>query len=421
MQLAVLGLNHNTAPVELREILAAEGEKLGSLYKALLQNDRIYESVIISTCNRVEYYIVTDDYLCNIESILEVVSRICNIEKQELKKHSYVHCGSDTVKHIFRVAAGLDSLVLGEPQIFGQVKQAFLSARANEGVSDFLNKLEQFLIKTTKKVRTDTGIGDNPVSVSYAAVELAGKIFGQLDNKTALIIGAGEMCELAARHLKTAGIGKIIVTNRTLEKAQNLAREIEGETVEFSSFHETIHEADIIISSTGAPEYVVRAEHMKNIMKKRKFEPMFMIDIAVPRDIDPAINDFENIYVYDIDDLKTVVESNRKLREKEAVKAEEMIVTGVENFYNWVESMKIVPVIKGMRNYFDELKEAELKRYCDKMKITDAEQQKALGYLLSSYMNKVLHQPLTNLKHHGTDKSKYSVSEAIKLLFDIKE
>jgi len=421
MQLALLGLNHNSAPVEVREKLAISEDRFAELYAEILSEDRIYEALILSTCNRVEFYIVTDDYLCNIEALLQAVCKFAGVERDEFYNHSYMKCDSDTVTHLFRVAGGLDSLVLGEPQIFGQVKDAFEAARKHNSAGKFIRKLEEQVIKTTKKIRTYTGIGDNPVSVSYAAIELAGRIFGDLSGKNALVIGAGEMCELAARHLNTAGIGKITVTNRTLAKAEKLAAEFDGDTLEFDSFKEHLHEMDIIISSTGAKEYVVRGEDVKDTMSKRKHRPMFFIDIAVPRDIDPEINEIENIYVYDIDDLKAVVEENKKLRVKEAEKAMDYIVAGVQGFYDWLESIKIVPVIKGMRNFFEEQKELELKRFCDKMKIKDPDEIKKLDYLLSAYMNKVAHTPLTNLKNISGDKEKYSVGDAVKLLFDIKD
>lgn len=421
MQLAVLGLNHNTAPVEVRETLAVDGSELEKIYTEIMANDRIYEAMIISTCNRVEYYIVTDDFLCNIESVLEIVSTHCHMDRNELRKYTYIHCGEDSVRHIFRVASGLDSLVMGEPQIFGQVKDSFEACRKYGGAGNFLKKLEEFTIKTTKKVRTYTGIGENPVSVSYAAVELASKIFGRLEDKHALIIGAGEMCELASRHLKTAGIGGITITNRTYEKAEWLAGEVGGNVIEFEKFKEVLGNSDIVISSTGAPNLLVTADDVKAVMGSRKKRPMFFIDIAVPRDIDQAINEMENAYVYDIDDLKAVVDANRKQREKEAVKAMEYIEAGLAGFYEWLESMKIVPVIKALRQQFEDMREAEMKRFNSKFKIEDKDEMAKVEYLVTAYMNKVLHTPLKNLKNMALQKNKYTIDEAIKILFELEE
>jgi glutamyl-tRNA reductase len=421
MQLAVLGLNHNSAPVEIREKLAVEGDELGGIYTQIMANDRIYEAMIISTCNRVEYYIVTDDFLCNIESVLEIISAHCDMDRTELRKYTYIHCGDESVRHIFRVACGLDSLVMGEPQIFGQVKDSFEACRKFGGAGTFIKKLEEYTIKTTKKVRTHTGIGENPVSVSYAAVELASKIFGNLSKHSALIIGAGEMCELAAKHLVTAGIGNITVTNRTMEKAKNLADEIDGDVIGFEQYRDGLMNYDIVISSTGATELLVTKEDAAKAMAGRKKRPMFLIDIAVPRDIDPQINDIENVYVYDIDDLKAVVDANRKQREREAVKAEEYIDAGMDGFYGWLESMKIVPVIKSLRQNFEDRKETELGRFAGKNKIEDKDELAKMEYLLSSYMNKVLHTPLKNLKNKGADGKKYSLDEAMKILFELED
>ena len=418
MQLAVVGLNHNTAPVEMRECLAVSEDRLEFIYHKILQNSRIYEIMILSTCNRVEYYIVTDDFLCNVDSVLKIISEESNIDLVELKKHTYIHCGTESIRHLFKVASGLDSLVLGEPQIFGQVKNAFSNAKIYGKMDTFLKKLEEATIKIAKKVRTDTGIGENPVSISYAAVELAKKIFGKLKNRKALIIGAGEMCELAAKHISTTDIEEICVTNRTQEKAEKLASEINGKTISFDRFTEYLQFADIIISSTGAPNCVVTSDMVRQIMPKRKYAPMFFIDIAVPRDIDPEINKIENTYVYDIDDLKSVVENNKKAREKEALRALEMIDSAVEDFLKWIDSLKIVPVIKGIRNYFEEIKEIETERLRDKLKGVDST---IINGIITGYMNKVLHTPLTNLKNLGNNKEKYTLHEALEILFNIKE
>lgn len=401
-------------------MLAVGGDELAGIYQEIMANDRIYEAMIVSTCNRVEYYIVTDDFLCNIESVLEIVSEHCGMDRGNLRKYTYIHCGEDSVRHIFRVASGLDSLVMGEPQIFGQIKDAFEACREYGGAGTFIRKLEEFTIKTTKKVRTHTGIGENPVSVSYAAVELAAKIFGSLKKHKALIIGAGEMCELAAKHLVTSEIGSITVTNRTISKAQALADAVDGDVIEFEGFLDHLADFDIVISSTGATELLVTKEHAARAMAGRKMRPMFFIDIAVPRDIDTKINDIENVYVYDIDDLKAVVDANRKQREKEAVKAEEYVSAGLEGFYGWLDSMRIVPVIKSLRASFEDTIGEELKRFAEKNKPTPEETAKA-EYLLSAYMNKVLHTPLKNLKNKSTDGGRYTLDEALKILFELEE
>lgn len=420
MQLAVVGLNHNTAPVEIRESMAVPEDKLQSVYESIFHNDRIYEAMILSTCNRVEYYIVTDDFLCNVESVLKIVSEESGIDHLKLREYTYIHCGENAITHMFKVASGLDSLVLGEPQIFGQVKDAFVSAKKYGQTDTYLKKIEEATIKISKRVRTHTGISENPVSVSYAAVELAKKIFGNFKRSNALIIGAGEMCELAAKHLSTTDIKTIYVTNRTFEKAETIATNINGKAIPFDQFTEVLPEVDIIISSTGATTYVVTADQVKKVMSGRKHNPMFFIDIAVPRDIDPKVDEIENIYVYDIDDLKAVVEANKKSRQKEADKALEMVDAATIDFLEWMESLKTVPVIKAIRESFEQLKDIELERFANKMNI-DPKDQAMMNRLLTGYMNKVLHVPLTNLKNVGSDKSKHTLPDAVKLLFDLEK
>lgn len=421
MQLAVVGLNHNTSPVEIREKLAVSEEQYENIYNKILQNERIYELLVVSTCNRVEYYVVTDDFLCNVEAVLSIIAEESGVDHIVLRKYAYIHCGADAIKHIFKVASGLDSLVLGEPQIFGQVKDAFTKARVYGKVDTFLNKLEDSTIRVGKKVRTQTKISENPVSVSYAAVELAKKIFNDLSRRTALIIGAGEMCELAARHLQGSGIHKIFITNRTFERAEMLARDVNGTPVPLDEFKSYLKYADIIISSTGSPTYMVTYQDVTSVMHERKYEPMFFIDIAVPRDIDPDINRIENIYVYDIDDLKSVVEANKKQREKEAVKAMEIIDQAVEDFETWLDSLKIIPIIKLIRQQFEEMRDFELQRMAEKLKITDEGELSRLNAVMTSYMNKLLHSPIMNIKNAVKDHKSYTIPEAAKIIFGIKE
>ncbi len=420
MQLVVLGLNHNTAPVTVRERMAVKSEELEGLYNRLLADERVYEAIVVSTCNRVEYYFVLDVKECHKQTILEVVSANCNLEIGELEKYIYCACGMDAVKHIFSVASGLDSLVLGEPQIFGQIKQAFEDAKQYKAMGNFANKLAEYTVKAAKRVRTYTGISENPVSVSYAAVELAKKIFDNLGDASALIIGAGEMCELAARHLVGSGIGKMTVTNRTFAKAQTLAEEFGGTAIEFDRFATMLHEADIIISSTGATNYVVSAEMISKAMQKRGHKPMFFIDIAVPRDIDPAGSDVEYAYVYDIDDLKSVVDANKKEREKEAKKAQEIVASYVDKFDDAMKMLEVVPVIKQIRQSFDEKQAQELAKFCDRYKITDPQEVERLNYLMQSTLNKILHAPLTNIKKHAADQTQYTISDAIRTVFETK-
>lgn len=425
--LVVLGLNHNSAPVTVREKMAIKKDEMEVLYKKFLTEDIIQELFLVSTCNRVEYYFVINNYLCdkcdinkptcNECEVLNIVHQNCQLDIEDLEKYTYFISGKEAITHIFAVASGLDSLVLGEPQIFGQIKDAFEISKENSGMGGFLNRLFEWTLKTAKKVRTITGISENPVSVSYAAVELAKKIFSDLSLAKAMIIGAGEMCELATRHLVGSKIGSLIVTNRTFEKAIKLAEEFSGDAVTFDRFAQKLPEVDIVISSTGSQDFVVTAEMIQEAMKKRPSRPMFFIDIAVPRDIDPKGANIENTYVYDIDDLKNVVEANKKEREKEAKKAWEIVHNAATDFDEQMESLKITPVIKGMRLYFDEKRNEELQKYCEKFKITDEKEIEHLNYLLTATLNKILHKPFINLKEHATDKSKYSIAEAMEIIF----
>lgn len=426
--LVVLGLNHNSAPVTIREKMAIKNEDMEKLYKSFLSEHNIQEVFFVSTCNRVEYYLVVDNYLCEKCSlyspvcekcdISNTIAKYCSLNAEELSKYTYFASGKEAVKHLFSVASGLDSLVLGEPQILGQIKDSFENAKEYKGMGSYLNRLFEYTVKTAKKVRTFTGISENPVSVSYAAVELAKKIFSNLEEVKAMIIGAGEMCELATRHLVGSNIGGLIFTNRTYDKAVKLADEFNGDAVTFDRFSQKLHEVDIVISSTGAPDYVVTKNMISEAMKKRPDRPMFFIDIAVPRDIDETAASIANIYLYDIDDLKSVVESNKKEREKEARKAWDIVNAATDSFAGQMESLKITPVIKNLREFFEEKRSEELSKFIKKNKITDDEEIEKLNHLLTSTLNKILHVPLTNLKEHALDNEKYTVSEVVEMIFE---
>ncbi len=419
MQFSVLGLNHNSAPVAVREKMSVSLDAMAKMYDKIISGGGVSEAIVLSTCNRIEYYMVTKDRY-ETADILYTTAINCEVGVSLLRKHSYIYSGTEAIKHLVMVASGVDSLVLGEPQIFGQVKDAFRYARDNGAIKGYLNRLEQFVLNATKKVRTDTGISENAVSVSYAAVDLAKKIFGTLESKKALIIGAGEMCELAAEHLTGAGIGHITVTNRTYSRAEDLARKFYGSAVEFTKFSDILHEADIVISSTGAPTAVVTADMVSAAMKKRKRSPMFFIDIAVPRDIDPAVGDIENVYVYDIDDLKHVVEANRRERENKAVQAREMITGAVMRFEKSMESLSVSPLVVELRSRANSAFKEELERYCRKNKIDDPAEIERLNYMADSAVNKMMHIPTRNLKDFAADGKKYTLAEAVALIFDLK-
>jgi glutamyl-tRNA reductase len=317
---------------------------------------------------------------------------------EELAPHLYVYRGEKAIRHLFRVASSLDSMVLGEPQILGQLKDAYGQAADCKTTGLVLNKLLHRAFFIAKRVRTGTRIANQAVSVSYAAVELAKKILGELDEKRVLVIGAGEMSELAARHFLAQGVKEIWVTNRTLSRAVELAEALKGKAIPFEEFPALLAKMDIILSSTGSSRYIVRREELAGVIRKRRNRPMFFIDIAVPRDIDPAINEMANVYVYDIDDLEGIVEGNKEERKNEVAKAEEIIAEGVKAFGQWRRGLEIVPTILALREQAEEVRRRELARTLAQMKDASEEDRRLLEVLTSSIVNKILHHPISMLK-----------------------
>jgi len=431
MQLVVLGVNHNSAPIEIREQLAIKDEEYKGMYEFFAEDSSIAETFIISTCNRVEFYFIMDIDISNFDrsSILDIVCRAISISKNDLTRYNksdldkylYFISGRDSLKHLFSVASGIDSLVLGEPQILGQIKDAFNISKLYTNCSQFMTHLQDYTLKTAKRVRTDTGIASSSVSISYVAVELAKKIFSNFSSATALVIGAGEMCELAIKHFVSANIGSIIVTNRTYEKAEKLAMQCDGTAIAFDKLTSVLDTVDIVISSTGADKFIVTYDMIQEVIARRKFKPIFFIDIAVPRDIDPKLSEIANVYLYDIDDLKQIVEDNRKSREKEAKKAVEIIDKAVDKFYDSIEVLKINPILKDVSDLFNETRDIELKRYIDRFKISDTKEIERLEQFVSTITQKQLHNIFSNIKQNAKISKKYSLSDAVKLIFSKKK
>ncbi|MDY6820963.1 MAG: glutamyl-tRNA reductase [Deferribacterota bacterium] len=421
MEIFVIGLNHNSAPVEIRELFAVTDDRMAKLYGRILAHNSIYEALILSTCNRVEIYYVSDNTHDDSKFVIDVLIEGKEINLEDVRNYFYIYKGREALEHIFEVAAGIDSMVVGEPQIFGQVKDAFRKAREYEAARKVFTKLEEITINCVKKIKTNTKISENPITVSSAAVELVKKIYGSLENRKALIIGAGEMCILAAKYLANEKLDNIFVANRTYEKAKSLAEEIGGLPIEFYSIVDYLSTVDIVLTSTSSKDFIIHYDDVNKTMALRKYSPLFFIDIAVPRDVDPRINDVENVYVYDIDDLKSVVEMNKKKRKKEIEKAKYYIKDSINNYYRWLKTIKISPVIVAMRNYFDEIKQIELERQKSKQKIEDKEEIKKLNRALSDYANKLLHKPIINIKINSLDDKKFSLTEAIRILFDLND
>ncbi|MGD8304773.1 MAG: glutamyl-tRNA reductase, partial [Desulfobacterales bacterium] len=362
LDIVILGINHNTAPIELRECIAFTEDQSKSALHSLMRKTFIKEALLFSTCNRVEVLVVTDNSDRAVAETKNFIAKFNNIPLNQFENALYVHKGNEAVRHVFRVAASLDSMVVGEPQILGQIKAAYRTATEEKTSGVILNRLLHRTFFVAKKVRSETGIGDRAVSISYAAVELARKIFGELEGKKVLLIGAGEMAELAVEHLIRCKVDQVMVANRTFENGVELATQFDGQAIRFEEIPESLKAVDIIISSTGAPEYVIQPDQVKGITRKRKNRPLFFIDIAVPRDIDPDINRLSNSYVYDIDDLKGIIDENIEDRQKEAIKGERIVDEAVIRFREWYESLDVVPTIIALREKITAIAEAELKK-----------------------------------------------------------
>ncbi len=422
MKICLIGLSHKTAPVEVREKIAfSSPQKLEEGLMSLKKIDQIKEVIILSTCNRVEIYLVINDSSDWKESIIGFFSQYQGLKREEFEGHLYFKEGEDAIRHIFRVACGLDSMVLGEPQITGQLKEAYGIAAAKNTTGFYMNKLMHTTFSVAKRVRTETKIGSFAVSISFAAVELAKKIFENLEGKKAMLIGAGEMAELAARHLISNGVSKIIVANRTYERACILASDFNGEACSFEDFPQKLKEVDIVISSTGAPNFIITVDKIKDAIKARKNNPMFLIDIAVPRDIDPKVNELDNCYLYDIDDLQNVVDENLKERQKEAAKAEDIVNIEVMEFKNWVKSLEVKPVIVELRKSVEKIKQEELIEARKKLAHLQEKDFKTIEAMLNAVVNKILHKPTSFLREVTSSENNHIYLDAVREMFDLRK
>ncbi|MEO5355702.1 MAG: glutamyl-tRNA reductase [Nitrospirae bacterium YQR-1] len=404
MNILVVGLNHKTADVEVREKIAFTAEEIPAGLSTLRGMANVHEAVILSTCNRVEIYLSGDNTENISACVKDYFSGARNIERQKLEAALYLRSDYEGVRHIFRVASSLDSMVLGEPQILGQLKDSFDLALKNSSSGIILNKLMKKAISVAKRVRTETKVAENAVSIGYAAVELAKKIFGELSDKVFMLLGAGEMAELAAKHLTGSGVREVIVANRTYERGCALANEFSGRAIEFSMFKAELTKADIVICSTGAPSYVLNKHDMEKIMKDRKKRSVFIIDISVPRNIDPAVNDIDNVYLYDIDDLQGVVDSNLHERQREALRAEEIVKEEVEVFFKWMQSLDAVPTIVALRKTAEEIRNDELAKLFNKLDGLGEKEKKSIELMASAIVNKLIHPPTVALKSDDEDR-----------------
>jgi glutamyl-tRNA reductase len=420
MNIVVVGLSHKTASVEIREKVAFAPNQMEKPLNELAGLPDINEGVIVSTCNRVEIYAATHDIAGGMSRLKRFLADYHNVSLEVLEPHLYSYHGEGAIRHLFRVASSLDSMVVGEPQILGQIKTAYGYAAEYKSSGIILNRFLHKAFSVAKRVRTETKIASSAVSVSFAAVELAKKIFGDLTDKTVMLIGAGEMCELAAKHFLNNGVRGVMVTNRTYERAERLAEEFDGKAVRFEDLFDHLHKADIILSSTGATHFIIGAKDVDEVIRRRRQKPMFFIDIAVPRDIDPKVNDVENVYLYDMDDLQGVVASNLQQRNEEAKKAEGIIDQEIGRFFNWLSMLEVTPTIVALRSRFEEVRQAELAKTLAGWKDLPPDGQKRLEALTSAITNKLLHPPTNLLKRTGQGGRTDLYVDALRQLFELE-
>jgi glutamyl-tRNA reductase len=412
MSITLIGVNHKTAPVSIREKVAFSPERLqDALHSA---GQLVRENLILSTCNRTEIY-TADPEATSTKALTRWLADFHSIAVDELSPYIYSYEDSDAVTHIMRVACGLDSLVLGEPQILGQLKDALHTANEQQTVGSRLQHLTQHIFSAAKKIRTETSIGSNPISVAYAAVSLSRQIFSDLNKQTALLIGAGETIELVGRHLKTNNIGSIIVANRSLDKAERLAEEFNGTAIPLNAISDHLHKADIVISSTAAPLPIVGKGMVERALKKRKHQPIFMVDIAVPRDIEEEVEQLDDVYLYTVDDLQSVIEENMKSRQQAATQAEILVQEETRNFMAWLQAQSQMKLIREYRDIAYQTKEAVLEKALRRLNNGESAEE-AMQFLAHTLTNKLLHHPTVQINKAAHSGDHQLLDAAIKLL-----
>lgn len=421
MHLIVVGLNYRTAPVEVREKFALSDAELPKALQALKATTGILEGVVVATCNRTEIYAVVDRLtLCGhyIRSFMEQWFRI---PRKEFNTHLYMYEDDLAVEHLFRVACGLDSMVIGETQILGQVRDSFLLAQEERATGTLFNRLFKQAITLAKRAHSDTSIGESAVSVSYAAIELGKRIFGRFDDKTVMIVGAGKMSELTAQHLHANGAKEVLVVNRTLENARELAAKFQGAALSMGDAMERLKDVDIVISSTGAQRFVLERDNVEKAMAGRKKRPLFLIDIAVPRDIEPSCGDIPNVFLYDIDDLEGIVESNLAKRRKEAEIIEEMIELEQEAYRQWYATLGVSPLIRALQEKAATIQENTMESLLRKLPELDDRQAKVIRKLTKSIVNQVIHDPILRIKELSAEKRSEEAMKLFVQLFALEE
>jgi len=415
--LLTLGLNHNTAPIEIREKLVFSPERLSHSLQSLTELTSVEEAAILSTCNRTEIYCDTANQ--QTDEIIAWLATQHQLHEDSIREYLYSHTEHDSIKHMSRVACGLDSMVLGEPQILGQMKTAYQHASSAGTLGKYLGRLFQHTFQVAKKVRTDTAIGSSPVSIAFAGVKLAQQIFGKLENQTALLIGAGETIELSAQHLKEQGIGQLIVANRTLEKAQAIASQGNGYAIEIKDIPEHLAHADIIVSSTASQLPILGKGSVETAILKRKHKPMFMMDLAVPHDIEKEVGTLSDVYLYCVDDLKNIVDDGLQSRREAAEQAEEIIDIQVSHFQTWIRAQDASKTIHTLRQQANETREELLQKALNSLSNGQSAEQ-ALERLANDLTNKILHAPSSSLKQAASEGDQALLSAA-QQLFNLKK
>jgi glutamyl-tRNA reductase len=419
MNFLLVGMNHRTAPVEVRERMNIDESRLGLAVSDLVHRSGISEGMILSTCNRVELVISAQEQVDAQPAVREFLTEFHHCDLHPYEKFFYWYRQQDAVHHLFRVASSLDSMLVGEPQILGQIKRAHAVAREAGALNGLLDETVRHAFTVAKRIRRETAIGSAAVSISYAAVELAKKIFGDLAGKTIFVIGAGKMSELAAKHLLRSGASSILVTNRTYERAVELAAAFHGTPIVFEQLFHHLAKADIVISSTGATHFIVSKEQVEKLLAARRSRPIFFVDIAVPRDIDPAVNNLDNAYVYDIDDLEQVVDANKKQRAREAVWAEEIVQQEVQKMMKRLASREVAPTIVALEDRLNQIRQLELERHRARLNNLTPEQREALDALTRGIVNKILHGPITELKSGAGEPGHSTLVELIRKMFGV--
>jgi len=418
MSFHLIGVNHNTAPVEVRERLALPESRLPEVCKSLCQQEGIEEGMILSTCNRVELLVRRRD---GVDNLRRFVCEYFHLDPAEYERYFYDYREEEAVRHVFRVTSSLDSMVIGEPQILGQVKEAYAVARAVGAINSQLDSLLTRAFAVAKRVRTETAVGSSAVSVASVAVELAKKIFGSLNGKHVYLVGAGKMSELAARHLIAHGAASIFVANRTYDRAVQLAKKFHGQAIMFEQLYDTCDKADIVITSTGAPHAIFRREHGELFLSRRRNRPMFFIDIAVPRDVDPGLNKLDGIFVYDIDDLQQAVTSHVADRRKEAERAEAIVALEVQRFQARLQTLDVVPTIVSLQDHLETIRQAEIDRVRGRLGSLSPDQELAVDALTRGIINKIMHTPISTLKTAARESEATTVIDLVRRLFNLQE